>query len=438
MAEKKYSGALLLPPPLMDSGGDMALCRRQNCGQSLFLQGSSGFSLVEIMVAMVIGMLGVIVMMQVFAQFEGQKRTTTGGDDAISSGSIALYNLQRDIQQAGWGISAVNALGCYLSDKTSGAVGEKLIQGSAEIPVAPVTINPRKKGINPSSTTAGDFLIPPGDDNTDTLLVFSGNSRQVVEGVQILSNHAATSTEYDVQTPKAFALNDFVMVAPADPAAEGCMLYATKVTEAPVASVKVGYGVALTAGARLFQLGGANASPTIRAYAIRDSVLTVCDWRRADCSDADKVTERDIWMPLADNMVSLRAQYGVGYAWASVPASQPDVQVEKWNQVLPGTTTPVGGCNMARIPALRLVLMARSSQPEKEATLPDPDRPTGSDWSWMGNLDGSNPTAAAAVKIVFPDPDSTWPKRWNFRYKRFQSVVPLRNVSSLGVPQECR
>lgn len=216
------------------------------------------------------------------------------------------------------------------------------------------------------------------------------------------------------------------------------MLYATKVTEAPVASVKVGYGVALTAGARLFQLGGANASPTIRAYAIRDSVLTVCDWRRADCSDADKVTERDIWMPLADNMVSLRAQYGVGYAWASVPASQPDVQVEKWNQVLPGTTTPVGGCNMARIPALRLVLMARSSQPEKEATLPDPDRPTGSDWSWMGNLDGSNPTAAAAVKIVFPDPDSTWPKRWNFRYKRFQSVVPLRNVSSLGVPQECR
>ena len=49
-----------------------------------------GFSLVEIMVALVIGMLGIIVMMQVFAMFEAQKRTTTGGDDAISSGSIAF------------------------------------------------------------------------------------------------------------------------------------------------------------------------------------------------------------------------------------------------------------------------------------------------------------------------------------------------------------
>ena len=74
-----------------------------------------GFSLVEIMVALVIGMLGIIVMMQVFAMFEAQKRTTTGGDDAISSGSIALYSLQRDIQHAGWGISAINtADGGYL------------------------------------------------------------------------------------------------------------------------------------------------------------------------------------------------------------------------------------------------------------------------------------------------------------------------------------
>ena len=43
---------------------------------------SAGFSLVEIMIGMVIGMLGIIVMMQIFALSEGQKRTTTGGGDA--------------------------------------------------------------------------------------------------------------------------------------------------------------------------------------------------------------------------------------------------------------------------------------------------------------------------------------------------------------------
>lgn len=61
-----------------------------------------GFTLVEIMVAMAIGMLGIIIMMQMFHVFEGQKRTTTGGDDAQNIGSIAMYGLQQTLQQAGY------------------------------------------------------------------------------------------------------------------------------------------------------------------------------------------------------------------------------------------------------------------------------------------------------------------------------------------------
>lgn len=61
-----------------------------------------GFTLVEIMVAMVIGMLGIIIMMQMFALFEGQKRTTTGGDDAQNAGSIAMYGIYQNLQQAGY------------------------------------------------------------------------------------------------------------------------------------------------------------------------------------------------------------------------------------------------------------------------------------------------------------------------------------------------
>ena len=57
-----------------------------------------GFTLVEVMVAMVIGMIGIIIMMQVFASAEGQKRTTTGTGDAQSNGAMAIYTLQRDIR----------------------------------------------------------------------------------------------------------------------------------------------------------------------------------------------------------------------------------------------------------------------------------------------------------------------------------------------------
>ena len=70
---------------------------------------AAGFSLVEIMVGMVIGMLGLIIMMQVFSLSESQKRTTTGGGDAHSNGAIALFGLQRDLRQAGFGVSDPNA-----------------------------------------------------------------------------------------------------------------------------------------------------------------------------------------------------------------------------------------------------------------------------------------------------------------------------------------
>ncbi|MGB8856654.1 MAG: prepilin-type N-terminal cleavage/methylation domain-containing protein, partial [Burkholderiales bacterium] len=55
----------------------------------------SGFSLVEVMVGLLIGLLGTIVIFQVFSISEGQKRTTTSGNDANQSGVFALYTLER-------------------------------------------------------------------------------------------------------------------------------------------------------------------------------------------------------------------------------------------------------------------------------------------------------------------------------------------------------
>jgi type IV pilus assembly protein PilW len=62
----------------------------------------SGFSLVEIMVALVVGLLATLVIMQVFSVFETQKRTTTGTADAQTNGSIALFSINREMQLAGY------------------------------------------------------------------------------------------------------------------------------------------------------------------------------------------------------------------------------------------------------------------------------------------------------------------------------------------------
>jgi type IV pilus assembly protein PilW len=110
-----------------------------------------GFTLVEIMVAMVIGMLGIIIMMQMFSLFEGQKRTTTGGDDAQNAGSIALYGIQQNIQRAGY---------CFTS-ATSAAVP------SPTLTYTGVNLKPVMIDYGPISAVK--------DTNTSALMVAYGN-----------------------------------------------------------------------------------------------------------------------------------------------------------------------------------------------------------------------------------------------------------------------
>ena len=71
----------------------------------------AGFTLVEIMVGMVIGMLATIVILQVLSVFETQKRTTTGTADAQTNGSIALYNISREMQGCWLSLNAGRQLG---------------------------------------------------------------------------------------------------------------------------------------------------------------------------------------------------------------------------------------------------------------------------------------------------------------------------------------
>lgn len=404
----------------------------------------AGFGLVELMVAMVIGMLGVIVMMQVFSMFEGQKRTTTSGDDAITTGAIALHSLQRDIQRAGWGISAINLIGCRVTG---------LAAGSQAIPLNPVTINPVR-------VTGGD-LIPDGDGNTDTLLVVSGNGNGTVEGAPFLAAAAANVTSYTVQAPVAFvdpvttdALPMRVVGAARTRTAGACNLIADSLTAQPTVSNATlsvgGVNKAYAIGDRLFMLGD---RPVVRAYAVRNGNLTVCNWDPpgggSDCSAACTATDGTCsaaWVPIANNIVSLRAQYGRDTA-----ADNMDGIVDAWDQTIPATTAPIStntarnmeACAVARIGAVRVALVARSSQPERTLDWPTlsqhvttpPTLETWSDLLWVGTTKAAHDissTAAEAVAITLPSPDPSWPTWQDFRYKVFQTVIPLRNITTQG------
>ena len=342
---------------------------------------SNGFSLVEVMVAMVIGLIGMLVTLQVYTLFEGQKRATTGGADAMNNGAIALNGLTNDIQKGGYGISSLNLVGCSTLLRTGVTLGT----------IAPVTIN--------SAT------IPAGDANTDTLVVVYGNNNTAPEGDGITSQPGTNS--YAVATPTAYQVNDWVIATPQTRAAP-CILDMDQVVSIVSPNLNVTTGEAGMTNGMLFNLGPA---PRMQVYAIRNGNLTVCDYMANDCGLPANTGNTAIWVPIADNIVSLRAQYGQD---TNTPM---DGILDVYNQA-----TPTTACGWMKTSAIQLALVARNGQPEKTAV-------TGVAPVWSGSAATPINLTGTTVPTGF-----TWQ---NFRYRVFQTTVPIRNVSWKGVQTGC-
>lgn len=366
-----------------------------------------GFSLIELMVALVIGMLTSIAIMQVFSTAEKNKRITTGGSDAQINSTLSLYTLERDVRQAGNGINSYDILGCSLTYKTKGASPV-----TVTLPfLAPVTIN--------SSAVAA------GDTNTDTLLIFSGTSNNPPEGDMLTAN--STSTTYTITTPTWFSTGDELVAASTTPDSARpptCALTMGQVTGgAGTATLTVSAGTAgLTSGAAaVFDLGNVYNMPVIRAYAVRSGVLTVCDYTANNCGDTTKTGDTTVWVPVAGNIVSLRAEYAHDTTLPSM-----DGVVDSYDQITPGTTkdtltsVPIS-CDWARVLGVNVVVVARSQEYDKSKPT------TSSAPNWAG-------AAVAPIDLTVGGTVTDWQY---YRYKTIETSVPIRNLIWKGSQSGC-
>ena len=316
-----------------------------------------GFSLVEIMVGMIIGMLGIIIIMQVTSVFEARKRTTSSGDDAQNGGAISLSSLQRDLAQAGYGFSSRLL------------VGSSLVTPFVTLnPLMPVTLNPAT-------------LAAIGDTGSDKLMLMYGNSNNV-EGSWITNSTATlpyqvalgAGTGGITDGGKGFNVGDWVI-----PNQSGVTnpnnLYqvvanaasnVVAVTGAPPSLVYVPTNPAVPI---LFNLG---LTPSLLVYGVINRSLSVCDYFRNDCTNTAN------WSQLAGDVYALRA----------VCASATSV---------------------------RIALVTRNAQY-------DPAVVTTANPTWNGNV------------AIVTTPATAWGANWNhYRYKIFESVVPVRNAIWSGV-----
>ncbi|MBK7563540.1 MAG: PilW family protein [Propionivibrio sp.] len=340
-----------------------------------FHRGQAGFSLVEIMVALVIGLLTTLVIMQVFTVFEGQKRSTMGSADAQTSGSVALYMIERDMQMAGFGLlpATDSALECNPSPVIA-----------AGVDLSPVVITDGGAAAGASDTVAIRYGNTPtaGIPSTITSVVGSTAIVDVNIGCQV---------------------NDVAV------AINGAACVATTVTGLSTPPDYTGVQLASTAGV----VPGAN-------------LACLGQWNQITYQVVNGNLEVNS-VPTVAGVVNLQAQYGI----SAVASSN---QVIQWVDATAasGWAAP-SVANRNRIKAIRVAIVARNEQLEKDpvsttCTSTTAAAPTGlCAWDATSGLPSPlvPPFIASPAPTIDLSNDADWAR---YRYRVFETIIPLRNL----------
>src|SRR6267378_2425809 len=184
---------------------------------------SRGFSMVELMVAMVISLIGVIIIFQVFETSEGVRRTATSGGDAQQNGAVALYFMERDLRNAGANAKTPDQLTVFYGSQIQIGNSTTLVANMI-LPTSPLTVQSR-------------FAFRPGD----LLLLLEPGSGKNCVFMEVTSLPGAPSNQIN-HDPVTYTLAAGLVSVPA--------------RFNPAAGMGVTYGGAITANvARVFNLG---------------------------------------------------------------------------------------------------------------------------------------------------------------------------------------
>lgn len=361
-----------------------------------------GFSLVEIMVALVIGLITVLVVTQVTVSSIGQRQAATSGADATINSALALYTIERDGKNAGYGISTVRgSLGCKVRSKRGAAA-------LTEFQLLPAVI------------TDGASGAP------DTLQFRASNKNGIALPTRIAVDHAKTASNFYVDSDVGIQAGD-LMIAVTDvldtspTPTRWCTLFA--VTAAPA-----GGGSNLIWHETSNVVNPATSIMPNSGYVIGDYLINLGSFMdRTYYVDAAtnelKLTEIDFvggattTQSAYPNIVQLQAVYGLD--------TDADKVVDSWTATAP--TTPV---EWQQIRALRVALVARGREREAGIVTLDgdatastcaSDTPHPAAICWRPDPTGNG--VKIDVNIGNANPD--WQ---HYRYQVVETTIPLRNV----------
>lgn len=378
-----------------------------------------GLTLVELLVAMAIGLAVTLVVTTLLVSAENHKRTTTSTNDADQTGSYAFYALDRALRGAGSGFvqstfpQDVGVLGCKLN------VAGILPRATA----FPAPFATAFLGAATNNLRVAPVLIAQGqsDGGSDVLVVMGGSG--TAGGVSRPLSAAGSSTTLVLQSAVGFGANDIALVS--QNGVTDCLLeqvgsvaaatltlsgtYYTAGTTTTLATLAGNLSTYVTplgntaANNAQFQLFGVGTNNILYSYDLLQNQQLV------------QASGGDTSQAISDGVIALRALYGVQVAaapgvlssWVSPGATGYDI-----------TTVMTTPATMESIIAVHVAVVVRGEYYDKNTVSPA----TLTFFNNYADSGGNSLAQSIALNATAQ----------HYRYRVFEFTVPLRNMLLLA------
>jgi type IV pilus assembly protein PilW len=380
---------------------------------------SKGFSLIELMVSMVIGLVVTLAISAVMINSEGSRRSSTSVNDINQTGAYLAYLMDRSLRSAGSGFAQrAEVLGCLL-DAAKGVDTILPLAAAAPAPFASMPLNVRLAPVLIGSDLAGS--------GGDILVVMSGASGSG-DSPQLVLTGSATSSGLRLSNTVTYAKDDLILLGDSA-VTTGCMIqqvsgvisdeltFGGPYFRAAGLANLTDFGSGSPTGSWSMQLGswgvGRENPPKLEMFGVNsaDNAFYGLDLLRINTTAP---------VALAEGVVEVRARYGLD-STSPAATGQPDGILDSW-------TSPTGSyaysaltdgsaasqARLRRIMAVRVGLILRTSLQEKKDVYQ-----ANTDLKLFSDLGGS----LEAKRTI-----TTGSNAAKFRYRTVEFTVPLRNV----------
>ena len=328
----------------------------------------SGFSLVELMIGMTLGLVGMLIVAQVMSTNASFQASTNAAGEAQTVGNLSLYTIERDLKQAGFGISTPALLGCQLTgwnNSSSSIISQ---------PLYPANID---DGANA--------------DDSDSITIAYGTSETHMGAVPLAAAYDGSGADINVQNRFGYFVGDFFVLAQITNPATNCVL--GQITAIPTTSLTAlshtataknynrAGGESIDFSAQIAEFYNLGAGFTFNTYSVNANHQLL---QRSNLSGNSAA--------IAENVFVFKARFGHD--------SDGDGTVDTWDTVLPTTTV-----NWGRTTNVRIGLVVKTPQREADVVTASPLQ-----------LWPDGPTVTLSTEDQ------------HYRYRTYNSVVPIRNM----------